>query len=324
MGTCNTVTTTTTTATTTSTTSTTTTTTRSTTTSTAAPSVCNIKYSKLCALRVDYQCDNHNPSQILTYDQHLFTSPDDQNIFKDGMFRAPTSGTYAVNFWTSGFAGKKMGRIFLYHNNISISLVVSNSQYYQYNEIVSLEAGDTLHIGIHMKAAHCSLLNSVFCVEPTTTTSTTPTTTISTSTTITTFDRGEILYKANGWSFYKTPVPYGVTLVRGAVATTCEKIGLKAACYAPSGHYLNSQRCVETNVKIGNAYGKGFIIWDLGMILCNLSNPTPSQCPKLNNLFVDLNRKYYGEFGIADGSYWRNGNDYTSTPEKPYYALCVQ
>jgi len=210
----------------------------------------------------------------------------------------------------------------LYHNNISISLVGSNGQYYQYNEIVSLGAEDTLHIGIQMKGAHCSLLNSVFCVEPTTTT---PTSTISTSTTITTLGRGEILYKANGWSFYKTPVQYGVTLVRGAVADTCEKIGLKAACYGPFGEIWNSQRCVVTNLKIDSENSHGFIMWDLTMILCNTSSPIPSKCPKLNNLFVDLNRgEFWGELGIADGSHLQKGKYFTSTPEKPYYALCVQ
>jgi len=138
-------------------------------------------------------------------------------------------------------------------------------------------------------------------------------------TTTTTANRGELLYKADGLSYYKTPVPYGVTLVGEATASVCEKIGLKAACNMPSGHEYNSERCVATKLEGG---GFGYIFSDLGKILCN--DPGARKCSKLNYLFAYMKGHRSGECGIVDGVRCADGKDHTSTQEKPYYALCVQ
>merc|ERR1719495_1705398 len=100
------------------------------------------------------------------------------------MFTAPTTGSFAVNFWTKGFTGVKSGQLYLYHNQKRIAWDESNKQYDQYNKVVSLIAGDTLHIRVHMsKCKGDHLLNSVFCVEPKVTTTTILTTTTTTTTT---------------------------------------------------------------------------------------------------------------------------------------------
>merc|ERR1719450_1896052 len=147
------------------------------TTTTTLSQECNITYSRLCALRVDYKCSR---DAVLTFDQQLFTSVNLQNTnFQNGMFRAPTSGTFAVNFWTKGFTGLNSGHLYLYHNKKRIAWDESNKQYDQYNKVVSLIAGDTLHISVDMKDCYKTsghLLNSVFCVEPTTIPSTKTTT----------------------------------------------------------------------------------------------------------------------------------------------------
>merc|ERR1712025_1142361 len=135
----------------------------------------------------------------------------------------------------------------------------------------------------------------------------------------TTANRGELLYEADGRSFYKTPVPYGVTLVEGAVADTCEKIGLKPSCYGPSGNQYNSERCVVTKLKGGY---NGWIHRDLAKILCNEMDA--GKCSKLNYLFFYMKNWGNGECGAVDGVRCANGKDHTSTQEKPYYALCVQ
>ena len=96
---------------------------------------CHFTYSRLCALRVDYECSG-NTSTTLTYDQQLFTSADLQNTnFENGMFRAPTTGTFAVNFWTKGFTGVNGGHLDLYHNKERIAWDESNKKYDQYKKV---------------------------------------------------------------------------------------------------------------------------------------------------------------------------------------------
>merc|ERR1712142_860068 len=128
---------------------------------------------------------------------------------------------------------------------------------------------------------------------------------------------GELLYKADGFSFYKSPVPFGVRLVNGAVANTCENVGLKAACHG--FEQWNSVRCLMTNLD-------GAIMKTLVKILCN-SDASPNNCPQLNDLFQDTGHWSGGECGIADGK-WRlsdggcaAGKNYVSTKERPFYAF---
>merc|ERR1719153_2037447 len=121
---------------------------------TTAP-ICSISYSRLCALRVDYECSNKRKA-VLTYDQQLFTSVDLKNTnFQDGMFTAPTTGSFAVNFWTKGFTWVEGGQLYLYHNKKRIAWDESNQQYDQYNRVVSLIAGDTLHIRVYVNVSDC-------------------------------------------------------------------------------------------------------------------------------------------------------------------------
>jgi len=155
----------------------------------------------------------------------------------------------------------------------------------------------------------------------TTTTSTTTSTSTTSTTTTTTDNRGELLYKADGRSFYKTPVPYGVTLVGGVVADTCEKSGLKASCFGPSGDKYNSERCVVT--KLTDVYN-GYIMRDLAKILCNEKDGNPRKCSKLYYLFLYMKNYPGGECGVLPTAWCAQGRSYTSTQEKPYYALCVQ
>merc|ERR1712013_454490 len=138
-------------------------------TSTTLPAECTFTYNRICALRVDF-CSPGKGGDILTYDQQMFTSDDLQNTnIVDGVYKAPETGRYAVNFWTKGFTVD--GKVELYHNKKKIEWDQQNV-YDQYHADVALSVGDILYIWVS-EMGHCKkdggawrLLNSVFCVEP--------------------------------------------------------------------------------------------------------------------------------------------------------------
>jgi len=138
-------------------------------TSTTLATECTFTYNRICALRVDF-CSPGKDGDILTYDEQMFTSDDLQNTnIVDGMYKAPETGQYAVNFWTKGFTVG--GKVELYHNKKKIEWDQQNV-YDQYHADVALSAGDILYIWVS-EMGHCKkdggawrLLNSVFCVEP--------------------------------------------------------------------------------------------------------------------------------------------------------------
>jgi len=101
----------------------------------------------------------------------MFTSDDLQNnILADGKYIAPMTGQYSANFWTKGFTTN--GTLELYNNDRKIEWeeqMVND----HYHADVSLSAGDSLYIMVSgMKDCWADngawhLLNSIFCVEPT-------------------------------------------------------------------------------------------------------------------------------------------------------------
>ena len=79
-----------------------------------------------------------------------------------------------------------------------------------------------------------------------------------------------------------------------------------------------SDRCRDTQMKLPS-YNSNHIR-EIANKLCNTG---PQTCSKTNNLFTDMTDFHGSECGGVDNEFCAVGKSYTSSKEKPYYALCV-
>jgi len=129
---------------------------------------------------------------------------------------------------------------------------------------------------------------------------------------------GDLLTTSGGYSYYKTPVPFGKKLVTGTVAETCGTVGLRAVCSGPAGCSYTSSRCLVTplSTDCGND------MRPISKLICNRNNPR--LCSKTEGMFSDTRGRGYDCGAVRGGGWCANGNSYTSTTSTPYFAYCVK
>ena len=128
-----------------------------------------------------------------------------------------------------------------------------------------------------------------------------------------------MLYKADGYTYYKVPVMNGTRLKNEAVPDTCERVGMKAVCTGRSLCTNNPERCLETPLS-GDCSQPLRTLTD---VLCD-GNPRRCVLGPTKGLFSAM-RGFYGdcECGAIKSGGCSNGCDMVSGSPDVYYAYCV-
>eukprot|EP00092_Neocalanus_flemingeri_P079625 GFUD01099225.1.p1 GENE.GFUD01099225.1~~GFUD01099225.1.p1 ORF type:complete len:314 (+),score=82.47 GFUD01099225.1:97-1038(+) len=135
--------------------------------------------------------------------------------------------------------------------------------------------------------------------------------------------KGEKLYASDGYSFFKTPVPYGTSMKNPAVSKTCIGAGMKSACSFPKGCAYNSGSCRMTPLSTSGC--GGWLMHPLSRLICN--GKQADKCPQLEGMFSDFKHPTHGNRGIVGGKVvWAQIKAdvyHVSKKETPYFAYCV-
>merc|ERR1712098_225344 len=137
---------------------------------------------------------------------------------------------------------------------------------------------------------------------------------------------GKLLYSdgyPGGWRYYKVPMPYGTTMIVGAVTHACEAQGLWSVCLGRGCHY-NSRGCRVT--PLGNDCDNPMA--GLSKQVCLTEDAR--DCDELERMFTDHKTGFgggtsgRGACGIVDGIWCASGDKFISGVDKQLYAYCVK
>ena len=131
---------------------------------------------------------------------------------------------------------------------------------------------------------------------------------------------GDLLYKGDGYCYYKVPVANGVKLIEGAVPDTCQAAGLEAVC-AGANCPWRSSRCKNVPLSVQGDCACAYLD-PISKLICN--GAKAGRCPKLDRVFSSITNWQDSEWGIVDGKHCEAGSAYTSTIDSQLYAYCVK
>merc|ERR1712198_217828 len=115
-----------------------------------------------------------------------------------------------------------------------------------------------------------------------------------------------LLYRGDGYAYYKVPVLPGTHLTEGAVASTCERVNMTAVCAGDSScRYTDTSKCMVT--PLSSECDR--IMAPLSKTICP-DDPlaAPSKCPPLDGLF-SYRKGSRGECGIVDRIWCARGDE---------------
>ena len=124
-----------------------------------------------------------------------------------------------------------------------------------------------------------------------------------------------ILYTDDSYNYYKVPVADGTRLFDGAVADTCQAVGLEAVCAGPANCEYSSDRCIVTTLSTDC----GSPMRPISIEICDTTYAP--NCPELQGLFSYMHN-YPGECGIVGDSWCADGANYVSG-DPVYFAYCA-